>query len=81
MEIDRNKLARLDNESLASLIYQIAKAMGLPEDRARRMAANAPMLRGMLAHASDRDLQRIISTVGEAKAAKILSSVEKPDGK
>ena len=78
MEIDRNKLANLDEESLRSLIYQVCSAMGLPEERARRMAANAPILRGMLARAGERDMQKIVNAVGEEKAAEILSSVGKP---
>ena len=80
MEIDRTKLNALDNESLKSLIYQVCRAMGLPEERARRMAGNAPALRGMLARAGDKELERIVGAVGEAKAAEILSSVTKPKG-
>lgn len=75
MEFDGRKLASLDDASLAKLIYEVVKAMGLPEEKARQMASNAPMLRVMLSKASDKELSRIMSAVGEKKAAEILASV------
>ena len=77
MEIDRKKLEALDEKSLADLIYRVVRAMGLSDERARKMAANAPSVRLMLLKASDRDLAKIVTAVGEKRAGEILSAVEK----
>lgn len=79
MVIDRRKLESLDENTLRDMIYQVVRAMGFSDDRARKMASNAPAMRAMLAKASDRDLQRIVSAVGDKKAAEILSAIEKKD--
>ncbi|MBR2986864.1 MAG: hypothetical protein IKC63_02475 [Clostridia bacterium] len=77
MKIDRDKLQSLDEKALGELIEKVVRAMGLGEARARRMAQNAPMIRMMLLRASDRDLERIVSAVGDEKASELLSSLEK----
>lgn len=81
MEIDAKKLASLDDAALAKLIFEVGCSMGMGEERARRMAKNAPALRGMLAKASDKDLNRIVSMVGEEKAAELLAAVNKKEKK
>lgn len=81
MEIDAKKLASLDDASLAKLIYEVTRSMGMNDERARRMAQNAPSLRVMLSKASDKDLNRIVSMVGEKKAAEILSNVNQKEEK
>ena len=75
MEIDTKKLAALDEASLSAMIYEVARSMGLGEEKARRMASNAPAIRVMLAKASDRDVNRLVSMIGEKRAAEILSGV------
>ncbi len=77
MEIDGKKLASLDDATLARLIYDVTRSMGLPEERCRRMAGNAPALRLMLSRASEEELKRVLSTIGETKAAEILASIDK----
>ncbi len=77
MKIDREKLSSLDERKLADMIYQTVRAMGFSEERARKMAANAPAMRVMLMKASDKDLNRIVSAVGEQRAGEILSSIKK----
>lgn len=79
MEFDAKKLASLDDGSLAELIYEVARSMGMSEDKARRMAQNAPALRVMLSKASDKELRRIVSVVGEEKAAAILSNLNQKE--
>jgi len=79
MEIDRKKLEALDEKTLGDMIYRVVRAMGLSEERARKMAANAPAMRVMLTRASDRDLARIVAAVGDKKAAEILSAIEKKE--
>lgn len=79
MKIDREKLSSLDEKTLANMIYEVVCAMGFSKERAKRMAENAPRMRAMLAGASERDLQRIVSMVGEKKASELLSSVAKKD--
>lgn len=81
MEFDAKKLAALDDQALAELIYEVSRSMGMREDKAKRMAQNAPALRVMLAKASDQELRRIVSAVGEEKAAEILSAVNKKEKK
>jgi len=53
----------------------------MKEEKARRMAQNAPALRVMLAQAADKELNRIVSAVGEDKAAEILSKVNNKEKK
>lgn len=79
MVIDRTKLEALDDKTLGDMIYSAVRAMGFSEERARKMAQNAPAMRVMLTKASDRDLQRIVSFVGEKKAADILGAIEKKE--
>ena len=79
MEIDRKKLEALDEQTLSDMIYRVVRAMGFDDSRAKKMAGNAPMMRMMLLKASDRDLSRIVTAVGEKKASEILSAVEKKD--
>ena len=81
MEFDAKKLASLDDKALGELIYEITRSMGMSDERARRMAKNAPSLRVMLAKASDKELNRIVSAVGEDKAAAILSKINKKEEK
>lgn len=75
MEIDAKKLATLDEASLSSMIYEVARSLGLNEEKARRMSGNAPAIRAMLNKASERDLNRIVSMLGEKRAGEILSKV------
>ena len=79
MEFDAKKLASLDDRALGELIYEVTRSMGMSEEKARRMAQNAPALRVMLAKTSDKELKRIVSAVGEDKAAEILSKVNKKE--
>lgn len=79
MKIDRAKLEALDEKTLADMIFRVVRAMGFSEDRARKMAANAPAMRVMLAKASDRDLEKIVSAVGEKQASDILGAIEKKE--
>lgn len=81
MEFDAKKLAALDDAALGKLIYEVTRSMGMDEARARRMAQNAPSLRVMLAKASDRELRRIVSMVGEEKANEILSNLNQKEKK
>jgi len=81
MDFDAKKLASLDDRALADLIYEVTRSMGMKEEKARRMAQNAPALRVMLAQASDKELNRIVSAVGEDKAAEILSKVNNKEKK
>lgn len=81
MEFDAKKLSSLNDAALADLIYEVTRSMGMEEARARRMAQNAPALRLMLSKASEQDLRRIVSMVGEEKAAKILSDIKRQEKK
>lgn len=81
MEFDAKKLSSLDDSALAELIYEVTRSMGMDDTRARRMAQNAPALRLMLSKASEQDLRRIVSMVGEEKAAKILSDIKRQEKK
>ena len=79
MEFDAKKLAALDDRALADLIYEVTRSMGMKEAKARQMAQNAPALRVMLSKASDKELRRIVSAVGEDKAAAILSNLNQKE--
>lgn len=75
MEIDTKKLAALDEERLSAMIYEVCRSMGMNEEKARKMAGNAPAMRIMLSRASEKDLNRIVSMVGEKRAAEILAGL------
>ena len=81
MEFDAKKLSSLDDKTLAELIFEVTRSMGMTEEKAKHMAQNAPALRKMLAKASDKELSRILSMVGEEKANEILSSINKKEKK
>lgn len=77
MKITPEQLRSLDEKALSQLIYEISLAMGMSEDRARKASANSPAVRKMLKNADGRDINRIISAVGEERAKNILDSIGK----
>ncbi len=63
----------LDDTQFREMIRMAATAMGLPPAAVNSAVANAPMLRMMLANASDRDLQKVVNQIGKDKTDEILS--------
>lgn len=63
----------LDDAQFREMIRMAAAAMGLPAAAVNAAVANAPMLRMMLANASDRDLEKVVSQIGKDKTDEILS--------
>ncbi len=66
----------LSDEQFREMIRMAATAMGLPPATVNAATANAPMLKMMLAGASDRDLQRIVDQIGKEKTNEILSKFQ-----
>lgn len=66
----------LSDEQFREMIRMAATAMGLPPAAVNSAAANAPMLRMMLAGASDQDLQKIVDQLGKEKTDEILSKFQ-----
>lgn len=66
----------LDENSFREMIRMAATAMGLPPAAVSSAVANAPVLRMMLANASDRDLQKVINQIGKDKTDEILSKFQ-----
>jgi len=69
------KLANIDEEILKNIIYSVAIANGASPMKARMIAGNARMIKNQLANATDRDIEQIVSIVGEDKAAEILNMI------
>ena len=63
----------LDDDQFREMIRMAATAMGLPAVAVNSAVANAPMLRMMLANASDRDLEKVVNQIGKDKTDEILS--------
>ena len=84
MEIDRSKISKLceltDNE-FAELIKKSMMSAGCNENQARSAANVAPMIKKKLCNASKRDIDRIVSFIGEHQANEILSMVKDDDKK
>lgn len=66
----------LSDEQFREMIRMAATAMGLPPAAVNSAVANAPMLKMMLAGASDRDLQKIVDQIGKEKTDEILSKFQ-----
>ncbi len=77
MKITPEQLRSLDEEALAQLIYEISIAMGMNPERAKKASANSPAVKKMLHNADSKDINRILSIVGEQRAQKILDSIKK----
>ena len=75
MQIDRNKLAALtalDDREFAEVIYNALKSSGANESAARSAMSAAPIIKAKLKNASQKDIDRIISFIGEKTASDIL---------
>ena len=68
--------AALDDEQFRQMIRMAATAMGLPPDAVNSAVANAPVIRMMLANASDRDLNQVVNRIGKEKTDEILSKFQ-----
>lgn len=68
--------ASLDDAQFREMIRMAATAMGLPPAAVNSAVANAPMLRMMLANASDRDLSQVVGRIGKEKTDEILSKFQ-----
>ena len=77
MKITPEQLRSLDEEALAQLIYEISIAMGMNPERAKKASANSPAVKKMLQNADSKDINRILSVVGEQRAQKIPDSIKK----
>lgn len=75
MQITREqlqKIASIDEEILKNVIYNVAIANGASQAKARLIASNARVIKNQLANATDKDIQQIVSIVGEEKAAELI---------
>ncbi len=72
MTIDPNRLKGIDVETLAGMIYEITRSMGMSEEKARAAAQNAGNVKKTLENADERQLNRILSMIGDRRAAEIL---------
>lgn len=66
----------LSDEQFREMIRMAATAMGLPPAAVNAAVSNAPMLRMMLASASENDLQKIVNQIGKEKTDEILSKFQ-----
>ncbi len=73
MQIDMSRIKELNESELSALIYEVTRAMGMSEAKARRAASNSAGVKAMLLSAKESDLQKLVSSIGEKKAEEILS--------
>lgn len=72
MNIDPSRLQGLDEATLAGMIYDIVRSMGMGEEKARAAAASAGQIKKTLENADERQIRRILSMVGDKRATEIL---------
>ncbi|MCI8589228.1 MAG: hypothetical protein HFE77_00710 [Clostridiales bacterium] len=75
MEIDKNVLNQAlsaDPRRIESLAKEIAKMLGLPEEKALAVAQNSDLIKAKLKTMSQRDLQNAAAVLGEENAARIM---------
>ncbi len=80
MQIDKAKLtalAHLDDREFGEIIYKALKASGAGEAAARSAMNAAPIIKSKLKNASDKDIDRIVSFIGERTASDILGGMGK----
>lgn len=75
-KIDSSALRALSTDELAKALYAISISMGASEAKAVKAANNAYTFKRMLEKATDADLARILSSVGEEKAKQILNDIK-----
>ncbi len=84
MEIDANKLqklSQLSDKDFAQLIKEALISAGCSENQAKSAANVAPMIKNKLKNANERDIERIVSFIGQKNANEILSKVKDDDKK
>ena len=76
MEIDKNVLNQAlqsDPRRIEALAKEVARMLGLPEEKALAVAQNSDLIKAKLQSMSDRDLQNAAAVLGEENAAKIMA--------
>lgn len=77
MEHNLSDLRKMDDEQLQQMVLMAATAMGLSQEQVKNLMSNTPMLKSMLASASDSDLQKLANRIGKNQTAEILSKLQK----
>lgn len=77
MEHNLSDLRKMDDEQLQQMVRMAATAMGLSQEQVKNLMSNTPMLKSMLASASDSDLQKLANRIGKDQTAEILSKLQK----
>ena len=74
MEIDKNLLNQAlssEPERIETLAKEIARIMGVSEEKALSIARNGDLIKSRLQRMNDQDLQNAAAILGEDKAAQI----------
>ena len=74
-KINTDRLAALNYEQFSQMIAAAAAAMGLPQSAVNAAVANSAAFKAMLSTASDSDLEKIVDSIGNDRAEKILSEL------
>ncbi|MGM9636471.1 MAG: hypothetical protein ACI3YK_00635 [Eubacteriales bacterium] len=77
MQHDVSDLRKMDDEQFRQMVRMAATAMGLPPAQVENLISNTPMLKTMLAGASDSDLQKLVNRIGKDQTDEILSKLQK----
>ena len=75
MEIDKNLLNQAlssEPERIETLAKEIARIMGVSEEKALSIARNGDLIKSRLQRMNDQDLQNAAAILGEDKAAQIM---------
>ena len=72
MNVDPSRLKGIDEKTLAGMIYDIVRSMGMSEEKARAAAQNAGSVKATLENADERQIKRILSVIDDRRAEDIL---------
>jgi len=73
----REQMQNIDDETFRKTIIQTAKALGLSDKRAEKLASDVPGLKNKLASISDRDFNKMLGSLPPEKAAEIFEMLNK----
>ena len=75
-----NEIRSLSEKELADALYRVAVSMGQSEKKARETALRAREIKAILSRASDRELEKIVKSIGKTNTENIIKDVKQKEG-
>ena len=66
-----NEIRSLSEKELADALYRVAVSMGQSEKKARETALRAREIKAILSRASDKELEKIVKSIGKERLVAI----------